>query len=64
MNHNFFHMLRPVSLTRLTSERLKAIGESLMLLIAWAVIVILTLVWMSLLIRGLGYISTAVTTWL
>ena len=64
MSCNFFRMLRSVSPTRITSDRLKAVGQSLMLFMAWAVVVTLTLVWVSLLIEGVGYISTSLTAWL
>jgi hypothetical protein len=64
MSYNFFRMLRSVSLTRITSDRLRAVGQSLMLFIAWAMVVTLTLVWVSLLIEGVGYISTSLTAWL
>lgn len=64
MSHDFFRMFRSVSLARIMSDRLKAVGESLTLLIAWTAILIFTLVWVSLLIRGLGYVSTGLTTWL
>lgn len=64
MSYNFFRMLRSVSLTWIMSDRLKAVGQSLMLFMAWAVVVTLTLVWVSLLIEGVGYISTSLTAWL
>lgn len=64
MSYDFFHMFRSVSLARITSVRLKAVGESLMLLMAWAAIVIFTFVWVSLLIRGFGYIGTELAIWL
>ena len=64
MSYDFFRMLRSVSLTRITSDRLKGVGQSLMLFMAWAVVVTLTVVWVSLLIEGVGYISTSLTAWL
>ena len=63
MGYGFFH-IRPVFFTRIRSAWLRSVGESLMLLMVWAAISILTLVWVLLLIRGLGYIGAALATWL
>lgn len=64
MSYDFFHLLRPIFFTRIASDRLKTIWESVLLFIAWAVMLLLMFVWVSLLIRGLGYISAALAAWL
>jgi hypothetical protein len=64
MAYDFFQMRRSVFLARIASDRLRAVGESVLLFIAWAVMLVLMFVWVSLLIRGLGYVSAALMAWL